>query len=204
MIGDCVSILWFSGADTVEGLRNTILDSDCAFTLNLSSKSAHCLSATRAFACETHTLARGACADAFASRLRGDAKDGRSVAIRVDAIGVAGAIFAETGRPGTRFSRESGHWPPTTLSNIEKSVSAPRRLSTMTCLAPSRAKNSGMKPPGADSNRLVSALPGDVAAVGGNVASSFCRSNRRQSPTPNSSEIKTLKSGIIGSLLWQF
>ena len=46
----------------------------------------------RAFTCET--LARGARPDAFASRTRGDAKDGRSVAIRVDAIGVADAIFA--------------------------------------------------------------------------------------------------------------
>ena len=50
-------------------------------------------------------------------------------------------------------------------ADIEPSVAAPRRIRAMFCLAPSRAKKGGMKPSGADSNRLVSALSGDVAAV---------------------------------------
>ena len=145
--------------------HNTYFDTanKCCFH---EQKSARCLCATRAFVCETHTLARGARPDAFALSTRGDAKDGRSVASRVDAIGVADAIFAETGRPGTRFSRESGFGAADVGSNIEKSVAAPRRLSTMTCLAPSRAKNSGMTPPGADSNLVMSALPATGGAIG--------------------------------------
>ena len=113
--------------------------------VNLNQKSARCLSATRAFACETHTLARGARPDAFTLRLRGDAKDGRIVAIRVDAIGIADAIFAETGRHGTRFSRESGFGAADGGAGNEKSVAAPRRIGARFGWAPSRAKKGGRK-----------------------------------------------------------
>ena len=138
---------------------DTILISIQQIDVASPTKKARVAFRQRALLLAKRTRARGARADAFASRLRGDAKDGRSVASRVDAIGSGDASFAQTGRRGTRFSRESGHWPPTTLSNIEKSVSAPRRLSTMTCLAPFCAKNSVMTLPGADSNLVMSALP---------------------------------------------
>ena len=78
---------------------------------------------------------------AFASRTRGDAKDGRSVASRALAIGSADASFAETGRRGTRLSRGSGLGAADGGAGSEHSVAAPRRLRAMFCWAPSRAKN---------------------------------------------------------------
>ena len=146
--------------------------------------------------CLRNRLARGARPDAFASRLRGDAKDGRSVATRVDAIGVADASFAETGRPGTKFSRESGFGAADCGANIEKSVSAPRRLSPMICWAPSRAKNSEMKLVGADSNGVISALSGDVAAVGGRLIISLADNPSRAPDCEFAPRVTNARAGI--------
>ena len=136
-----------------------------------TQKSARCLSAMRAFTCET--LARGARPNAFASRLRPNAKDGRSVASRIGPSEVK-ASFAETGRPGTRFSRGSGFGAADGGAGIEHSGAAPRRLGAMFCLALSRAKNSVMTPPGAASNGVMGALPGSVAAIQHNREFALC------------------------------
>ena len=96
---------------------------------------------------------------AFASRLRGDAKDGRSVATRVNAIGSADASFRGNGAARHEvFARVGGLGAADGGAGIEHSVAAPRRLRAMFCLAPSRAKNSVIKLVGAASNRVMSAL----------------------------------------------
>ena len=51
-------------------------------------------------------------------------------------------VSRASGRPGTKFSRESGLRAADGGAGIEKSVAAPRRLGAMFCWAPSCAKNS--------------------------------------------------------------
>ena len=133
--------------------------------------------------------------DAFASRTRRVAKDGRSVASCVGAIGSAEASCAETGRHGARFSRESGHWPPTTLSNIEKSVSAPRRLRAMFGWAPQGGEKQRDETVGRGLELGDERATGRRGCCRGEVASGALQSSLISEPRLFRN--KTLESGII-------
>ena len=135
-------------------------------SLSRTKKSARCLWATRAFACPAHTLARGARPNAFASRLRGNTKDGRSVAIR---IGPSEVRMRSSRKRGGLARGVRAGWscrPP--MVERASSLRWRRRDGWGRCSVGRRrgAKDSAMTPPGAASNGVMSAMPDDVAAVG--------------------------------------
>ena len=91
--------------------HNTYFDTANKYCFH-EPKSARHLSAMRAFACETHTLARGARPDAFASRLRADAKGGRSVASRIGPSEVGRRVSRKRGGAARGFRARRGCGPP--------------------------------------------------------------------------------------------